>query len=239
MGFRHTHALALACFAALYLAPAMAQTADPLVTQAKAFSADLAQARACKWLSPYDEIALNGKIMDTIARARIGIGAQAGNAVETAAKVLVKPDPCDAEADGDKQDQVALLRLEWLARADTMYTISASAPFGKDMTSLGATHALRRERFSAMRDAFIGAAGAEQWSPIFDGIVADSRSTVGLACTDRINFMTKTPRACPTIPDTAKKYIPMAVAQLKNIEAFAAAFAAAAAKADAAAPAAR
>jgi hypothetical protein len=202
--------------------PAAAQTADPLMDEIKVFVADLAQGRACKWLEPFDEIAVRGKIADNAARVRVNFGAQAGAAADAAAKAQVKTDPCSTPADEQKEDQVTLLRLEWLARADTIYTVSESAPFGKDMTSLGATHALRREELEGMRNAFVNAAGAAQWNPVLDGIVKDARSLVGLACGDRINFKTKTPRKCPAIPDNAKKFIPLAVAQLKNIEAFAA-----------------
>jgi hypothetical protein len=202
--------------------PAAAQTADPLIAEIKVFVADLAQGRACKWLETFDEIAVRGKIADNVARVRVNFGAQAGAAADAAAKAQVKTDPCSTPADEQKEDQVTLLRLEWLARADTIYTVSESAPFGKDMTSLGPTHALRRQEYEGMRNAFVTAAGAAQWDPVLDGIVRDTRSLVGLACGDRINFKTKTPRKCPVIPDNAKKFIPLAVAQLKNIEAFAA-----------------
>jgi hypothetical protein len=212
----------LMAFASL---PASAQTPDGLIAQIKVYSADFAQGRACGWMLPFDEIAMNGKIAESAALVRANFGPAAGNEADAAAKAEAETSPCAGEINDRKRSQVTMLRLEWLARADVFYTISESAPFGKDLTSLGATHAQRRREFAAMRDTFVMAAGEAQWQPLFDDIVSETQAMVGLVCADRANLRSASPRPCPTVPDNAKKFIPLSIAQLKNVEAFADSFA--------------
>jgi hypothetical protein len=205
--------------------PAGAQTPDGLIAQIKVYSADLAQGRACSWMLPFDEIAMTGKIAESAALVRANFGPMAGNEADAVAKAKAETEPCAGEANERKRSQVTMLRLEWLARADVFYTISESAPFGKDMTSLGSTHAQRRREFAAMRDTFVMAVGEAQWQPLFDDIVSETQAMVGLVCADRANLRSASPRQCPAVPDNARKFIPLAVAQLKSVEAFADSFA--------------
>lgn len=224
MKFRHLWVLAAAFPLIVSSVPAHAQTPDGLIAQIKVYSADFAQGRACGWMLPFDEIAMNGKMAESAALVRANFGPAAGNEADAAAKAKAETEPCGGEANERKRSQVTMLRLEWLARADVFYTISESAPFGRDMTSLGATHAQRRLEFAAMRDTFVMAAGEAQWQPLFDDIVNETQAMVGLVCADRASLRSASPRQCPTVPDNAKKFIPLAVAQLKSVEAFADSF---------------
>lgn len=203
---------------------ATAPDPDPVIAQIKDLAADLVQGRACKWLLPFDEIALDGKIADYAARVRLEFGVRPGNAADLAAKTAAKADPCNGSADQQMQAQVGLLRLEWLARADTLYTTSEGAGFGKNMTSLGSSQAIRKLEYDRLKGVFIANSGAEQWDRAYAGIMTDALATVGLACADRANIRADVPRKCPAVPEATKKFIPIAIAQLKSVETFATAY---------------
>jgi hypothetical protein len=215
---------AFAVFWALTPVAALAQTPDPVIAQIRDLSADLAQGRACNWLLSFDEIALNGKIADNAARVRAEFGAAAGNVADLAAKTTPKPDPCNGPADQQMQTQVVLLRLEWFARADSLYTTSEAASFGKAMTSLGSSQAIRKQEYDRLRAVFVAHSDAAQWDQAYAGIGKDALATIGLTCGDRAKVRTKEPRKCPAVPEATKKFIPMAVAQLRSVEAFATAY---------------
>lgn len=224
MSMRFTPPVAIALCAVLTSVPAQAQTANSVVAEIKSLRADLVQGRACKWLLPFDEAALIGKIADDAARARASFGTQAGNAADAAARVAAKAEPCNTPSDQQKQTQVLLLRLEYLARADALYETSEGASFGKDMTTLGTSQAIRTVEYNRLRTAFIANAGAGQWDPVYAGILGDARATIGLVCADRAMIRTKDTRKCPVVSEAAQKFILIAIAQLKSVEGFATAY---------------
>src|SRR5262249_45638454 len=155
---------------------------------------------------------------------RVNLGARLGNAADAAAKTKMEPAPCNSDVDRDKQVQVTLLRLEWLARADAIYRVSEREPFSKDMTALGPTQALRQLEYDRMREAFIKHAGDDAWAPLIKGIALDARNVLLLSCGDRVLFQTQQPRKCPAVPAQARKYTALAIGQLKSVETFASAY---------------
>jgi len=116
------------------------------------------------------------------------------------------------------------LRLEYFARADALYTTSEASSFGKNPTSLGESQAVRQREYNRTRSVFIAKSGAAQWDVLYADIEKDARLTVGLTCGERMKDRTSQPRKCPNVPDGVKRFIPLAAAQLKAAEAFAASY---------------
>src|SRR5262245_6811029 len=95
--------------------------AAPVIAKIGDLVSAKAQGQACNWLLPFDEIGLNGKIIDQVARVRLNFSAANARAAEAAATSKPKAASCDSAQDRQQQFLVALLRLEWLARADALY----------------------------------------------------------------------------------------------------------------------
>src|SRR6266436_2358583 len=92
------------------------------------------------------------------------------------------------------------------------------------MTSLGSSQAIRKIEYDRLKGVFIANTGDAQWEQAYAGVTKDALTTIGLACASRMNLKTKEPRKCPVVPEATRKFIPLAVAQLKSVEAFATAY---------------
>jgi hypothetical protein len=198
--------------------------APPVIAQIGDLVSAKAQGQTCNWLLPFDEIALNGKIADQVARVRLNFSAANARVAETVATSKPKTASCDSAQDRQQQFLVALLRLEWLVRADALYNASEAQPFAKNITSLGTTQSLRKLEYDRLRAAFVKNSGEAAWTPVYAEIVDDARRAIDLVCQERRAFATLAPRKCPIIIAADKKYIPVASAQVNSAEAFAEAY---------------